>query len=192
MPEPPAQEEPAPSFMDRIPDVEADYPPQPQDPLTEPQLGQEITPDEHAIKYNGLLDHGEEEPPFDMDLLNEFAPPAEPEPPQEEVDDQEYRDNGSEFNDMFEASAPEDQVPSHQRPTRKGRPKRKKGEGLLGIPNLLATVVWLALILASLFRLHSLLISEDFPTLDRPANTISGYPFWGYCFFDTAEITNSA
>ena len=148
MPEPPAQEEPAPSFMDRIPDVEADYPPQPQDPLTEPQLGQEITPDEHAIKYNGLLDHGEEEPPFDMDLLNEFAPPAEPEPPQEEVDDQEYRDNGSEFNDMFEASAPEDQVPSHQRPTRKGRPKRKKGEGFLGIPNILVTIVWLALIVA--------------------------------------------
>ena len=146
--ESPASAPPVPSFMDRIPDVEEDYPPQPQDPLTEPQLGQEITPDEQAMKYHGMLDHGEEEPPFDMSILDEFAPSAEPEPPQEEVDDQEYRDNGSEFNDMFEASAPEDQVPSHQRPTRKGRPKRKKGEGLLGIPNILATVVWLALILA--------------------------------------------
>ena len=31
-------------------------------------------------------------------------------------------------------------------PTRKVRPKRKKGAGLLGIPHLLATVIWLALI----------------------------------------------
>ena len=34
------------------------------------------------------------------------------------------------------------------RPTLKGRPKRKKGEGLFGIPNILVTFVWLALILA--------------------------------------------
>ena len=34
----------------------------------------------------------------------------------------------------------------HVRPPRKGRPKRKKGYGLFGIPHLLATVVWLAII----------------------------------------------
>ncbi len=34
----------------------------------------------------------------------------------------------------------------HIRPPRKGRPKRKKGYGLFGIPHLLATVVWLAII----------------------------------------------
>ena len=33
-------------------------------------------------------------------------------------------------------------------PERKGRPKRKKGYGLLGIPHLLATLVWLAIIVA--------------------------------------------
>ena len=32
------------------------------------------------------------------------------------------------------------------RPLRKGRPKRKKGYGFFGIPHLLATVVWLAII----------------------------------------------
>ena len=37
---------------------------------------------------------------------------------------------------------------SRDRHTRKGRPKRKKGAGLLGIPHMLATVVWLLLILA--------------------------------------------
>ena len=37
---------------------------------------------------------------------------------------------------------------SQERATKKGRPKRKKGEGLFGIPNILATGVWLALIVA--------------------------------------------
>ena len=32
-----------------------------------------------------------------------------------------------------------DPIPTHDRPTRKGRPKRKKGDGLFGIPHLLAT-----------------------------------------------------
>lgn len=39
------------------------------------------------------------------------------------------------------AEAPAPQAP----PVVKGRPKRKKGEGLFGIPNLLVTLVWLAL-----------------------------------------------
>ena len=40
----------------------------------------------------------------------------------------------------------EEEKKEYERPTRKGRPKRRKGEGLFGIPNILATVVWLALI----------------------------------------------
>lgn len=40
-------------------------------------------------------------------------------------------------------------TPSVQsRPVRKGRPKRKKGYGFFGIPHLLATAVWLVIILA--------------------------------------------
>ena len=35
---------------------------------------------------------------------------------------------------------------SEEKPKRKGRPARKKGYGLLGIPHILATVVWLAII----------------------------------------------
>ena len=61
--------------------------------------------------------------------------------------DQEFRDADPEFDTMFNAPAPEEKKVEHERPTRKGRPKRKKGEGLLGIPNILATFVWLALIL---------------------------------------------
>ena len=38
--------------------------------------------------------------------------------------------------------------PAPERPVRKGRPRRKKGEGMLGIPNILATVIWLAITVA--------------------------------------------
>lgn len=57
--------------------------------------------------------------------------------------------NGQEFEEMMDAPAAEEpKSPVSERPPRKGRPKRKKGEGLLGIPNMLVTVVWLALIVA--------------------------------------------
>ena len=157
----PAPEESAPqeepSFMDRIPDVEDEAPaeaPAPSsvhDLLTAPEVGSEITPDDHAMDYHGMLEHGEEEPAFDMSILDgiDLSEPAEePEAPQEEVNDAEYRDDGGEFDTMFNASAQEEEVPAHDRPTRKGRPKRKKGEGLFGIPSILATFVWLALIVA--------------------------------------------
>ena len=64
--------------------------------------------------------------------------------------DQAYRDKepDPEFDAMLAAPAPKEEKTEHERPTRKGRPKRKKGEGLFGIPNILATFVWLALILA--------------------------------------------
>lgn len=140
-------------FMERIPNVDEDYPTETATDtgilLTNPETGHEITPDDHAMDYHGMLGHGEEEPPFDMSILNdpELDLPLESEPT-EEVPDQEYRDNGKDFDAMFNAPAPEKQKPDFDRPARKGRPKRKKGEGLLGIPNILATVVWLTLIVA--------------------------------------------
>ena len=54
--------------------------------------------------------------------------------------------------DLFfgaEEETPEEETEEtfgHIRPPRKGRPKRKKGYGLFGIPHLLATVVWLGII----------------------------------------------
>ncbi len=63
--------------------------------------------------------------------------------------DQEFRTTDEEFNTYFQQpKAAEKKSPDHERPTRKGRPKRRRGEGFLGIPNILATFVWLALILA--------------------------------------------
>ena len=131
-----------------------------EDPrMSAPVQGQEIQPDDSAMA--GMLGHGEVEPPFDLSILDdpELDLALEPEDAQpdsvsaqeaeaqdsEDSDDadQEYRDDPPPPEEMPKRTAP---LP--RRPQRKGRPKRKKGEGLLGIPHILATVVWLGLILA--------------------------------------------
>lgn len=48
-----------------------------------------------------------------------------------------YTDNGEGWDEPTQEEEP---------PVRKGRPKRKKGYGLLGIPHILVTAVWLALV----------------------------------------------
>ena len=53
------------------------------------------------------------------------------------------------FEEMFNAKAPETPAPSFDRPARKGRPKRRKGEFLFGIPQIAVTCVWLAIILVT-------------------------------------------
>ena len=54
------------------------------------------------------------------------------------------------FEEMFTAQPePEEpQVPVRTHPAKKGRPKHRSAEGLLGIPNILVTVVWIAITLA--------------------------------------------
>ncbi len=72
----------------------------------------------------------EQEPPADQPAENEEAQqPQETIPVQEEQPQEEAR---NEVQD---------------KPGKKGRPARKKGYGLFGIPHMLATVVWLAIIL---------------------------------------------
>lgn len=46
------------------------------------------------------------------------------------------------------ASTIADEIPKHDRPAHKGRPRRKKGVGLLGIPHLIAALIWLLIIVA--------------------------------------------
>ena len=129
------------------------------DLLTTPQLGDEITPNENAMAWHGMTHPTEPEPPFDLSILDdpeldlpEEAPAAEPEAPAEPLfRDEEFREafgDGEEFDEIMSAPAQEESAPVRERPVRKGRPKRKKGEGFFGIPNLLTTAVWLAIILA--------------------------------------------
>src|SRR5262245_50964120 len=49
-----------------------------------------------------------------------------------------------------------------------------------------------ALVLTRFFRCTRVLISEDFPTFERPANATSGSGCRGYCAGETALATNTA
>lgn len=103
---------------------------QPEEQEAAPEaVSEEVTHDEESDPY-GLGND------FDLDMI--LAQPEEPAQAAEE-----------------EAPAPQepevyvDTLPEKRtRPVRKGRPKRKKGYGFLGIPHILATLVWLAIILA--------------------------------------------
>jgi len=158
--EPSVPEEPA--VEESLPEEEISFPAEPYEPeslpeeepaaeepqellLDIPQTQPEIQPDDLAMDFHGLLDHGEEEPPVLPHIPEE---PEQEAVPAEEPADQEYRDNDPEFDDLMQHQAPPREKPQVTASDvwAKGRPKRKKGEGLLGIPSLLVTVVWLALI----------------------------------------------
>ena len=70
------------------------------------------------------------------------------EKPEPEEKKSEVFDDGGEFDRYFDGDKPGKKPGSKERPTRKGRPRRPKGYGLLGIPHILATVIWLMLIVA--------------------------------------------
>ena len=126
----------------------------------------ELGPDEHAVASAGLIhpddmelemilaEHRqEEENAFDtveveLDVTQQEPEENVPEVPADEVQ-AGISDEVSEFfrveNDIQEEEADmEGTAPLP--PATKGRPKRKKGYGLLGLPHLAATVIWLALI----------------------------------------------
>ena len=93
----------------------------------------------------------------DADTTAVPAPEAEPQPEStedllpEEAQENSLRevqaDDG--FEEMSNAKAPELPLPNFDRPVRKGRPKRRKGEFLFGIPQIAVTCVWLAIILVT-------------------------------------------
>ena len=135
-------------------------------PFSEPELGQEILPDESAMAWHGMTHPAETEEVFDMDLLavpelaEEHAALAESISEAEEpavVTQERFRDeafqeafgDGEEFDQIMNAPAEEKPAPVYERPVRKGRPKRRKGEILFGLPQMVVTIVWLALILVT-------------------------------------------
>ena len=120
--------------------------------LTAPELGEEITPHEAALSQPELTHPDAANAPFDLSILDDPDLDLAAElgiKEEEPAADGEYRDPDSDFEEMFAAPEQQEEVPSHDRPTRKGRPKRKKGEGFLGIPHILATVIWLTIIVAA-------------------------------------------
>lgn len=137
---PPDEEAPA---LEEIPFAEEEMPPLTQEAPLEPAEEAPVSePEEEPFELPQTTDFSLEEALQGIEgILPQQAKPEESTPP-----DEEYRDNGKEFDEMMNAPAPEKKIPVHKRPTRKGRPKKRGGEGLLGIPNILATAVWLVLI----------------------------------------------
>lgn len=125
--------------------------------FSDPAAGDEIGTDEHAASSAGLTDIKdlELEKIIQEALAAEWDPAAEPEEPLPlPAEDVQYSD---EAYAEAPAEAPvepplppdepvEDEDPNA--PVRKVRPKRRAGYGLLGIPHLLSTAIWLVLAVA--------------------------------------------
>lgn len=146
--------------------------------LSAPDLGDEIGVDEQAIAAAGLTHPSDLEfEKIMQEVLRETQaeqvsepkaapeePPAVPAPPvaeQETFKDDEFRatfGEGEVLNQVFSdepmpSAPPEEPAPpvkndKEEEPVEKGRPKRKKGDGLLGLPHLAATAIWLVIIVA--------------------------------------------
>ncbi len=99
-------------------------------PLEDLAADEDIYADEEGIENGEIPDDGYialSEPDFEYE---------------DEFDDDE------EFEEMFTMKNAKKQSRKQEHPTRKGRPKKKKGAGLWGIPQLLASIIWLLVILA--------------------------------------------
>ena len=140
--------------------------------LQDPELSPELGPDEMAVHTAGLthpddlelerilaedwdsVPDQQEEAMTPEEALNQFLYGEEDdasagEAVQEETEIQEQPESQETVaEEEFEESDFEEDTPADTTPLPKGRPKMKKGYGLLGIPHLIATVIWLAITLA--------------------------------------------
>ncbi len=127
LPDPVSEEIPAEEPLLAIPIPEFEF----EDPETQALLAEvdaltaQLTPEQEAAPLE--------------DLPPEEAPPEVPQPevamPQEAPT-------------QVPSPSTERKPPRRERPVRKGRPKKPKGSGLFSIPQMLATVIWLLIILA--------------------------------------------
>lgn len=102
--------------------------------LTVPATRDELVAADHAMYSAGLQHPEDAEFRFDEEIPpEEYSPEAALADPQQNI-----------LPEEMEEPAPVRKA----RPVRKGRPKRQKGPGLFGIPHILATVVWLMIIVA--------------------------------------------
>lgn len=123
-----------------------------EDLLHKPKVDEEIGPDERAVSAAGLSDLSDLE--FEKIMKealaeqeNKVDPVIEaevlPDPAEEPQD--EYADEG--MPPVPQEEAIEEEPVDPNAPVRKVRPRRKKGYGLFGIPHLISTVIWLALVI---------------------------------------------
>ncbi|MBR5617475.1 MAG: endolytic transglycosylase MltG [Oscillospiraceae bacterium] len=105
--------------------------------LTDPDTREELMAADHAMYSAGLQHPEDAEFLYDTDLSEAES---------EEESAKPEADDGNEAAEKdSEEPVEEEEKP---RPVRKGRPKRKDGPGLLGIPHLLSAAIWLLIIVA--------------------------------------------
>ena len=127
-----------------------------QDYNSDPLMADGMISEEQAAAWDAVADSADPESEFHTDIFaalgldGDFS--MDPVSSQE-LSSQDANGDSEEFHAMFHSASEqeEEEEPMTQTKTRhvrKGRPKRKKGDGLLGIPHLISTVIWLALIVA--------------------------------------------
>ena len=132
--------------------------------LQEPVPGEELGPDDTAMDAAGLVTP--EEAQTDQLIADAKSASGMDSLPTEEFKDEEYREifgEGEDLERVFsdepyeqpaEEPAEEPELPeapaepAEELSLRKGRPRRKKGYGLLGIPHIIASAIWLAIAVA--------------------------------------------
>lgn len=148
-----SEEEPAPSKIatEAVPSISTEIPADTMEfeRNAEASLVEQV-PDVSMDEAEGKLPESVIADDLALEIMNdpEFAPVAKPEPVPVDIPDQEYRDNGLDAESADTGTTASQGTGLFQLPPRKGRPRRKKGEGFLGIPNILVTFVWLALIVS--------------------------------------------
>lgn len=111
-------------------------PPQPAEPAS--------LPEEDGFKddrYRDTFGEGTE-------LQGMFASGAQPAAEAEEAADEPAAAAEPDAEPAAEPEVPKSRRKNKEEPVKKGRPRRKKGYGLLGIPHILATVIWLVIVVA--------------------------------------------
>ncbi len=130
------------------------------------QLVEELEAENHAQPEPEVEPAGAGDPQTpeeESPAVESFDIPVEEEQPRQYFQDEEFRmtfGDGETLSEVFEEQKPEDELPisfepetdetktepeKEEKPLKKGRPRRKKGYGLLGIPHIFATVIWLAI-----------------------------------------------
>ena len=159
---PPEQPAPEDFFADILPDqvvAEEDAFRLDPEPAEETPVAEAPSVEDYvaAIDEQIAAENQEQADPFAEAPLSEIQAdtdlPKEDELPEiSPYRDEDFRnveEDAAEFQEMLEAPAQETPVPTHERPVRKGRPRRRKGEFLFGLPQIAVTAVWLAIILVT-------------------------------------------
>ena len=127
--------------------------------LSNPDVGDEISTDEHAVYHTGLIYPADAEVEKILSEAKgmESRDPAAPAnidgissetmvfDAQEMPPIQDYVDPSTLLDQPEETQV---EIPEEDVPLPKRRPKAKKGYGLLGIPHILSTIIWLTITLA--------------------------------------------